>query len=388
MKTTFLAFTSFVLMLTCAASTVAQLAPEARKGLLNAQWITSPTALQRDSAVLHFRKAFDIPQVPKHFVVHVSADNQFLLCVNQHEVGRGPALSDLAHWKYETYDLAPLLHSGRNELAATVWNFGVLSPLAQISDRTAFVLEGDTETERVVDTDKSWEVEEEKGIQTLPTPPDVRRSYYVAEPLERIDGASFDWVWNDSALSRGKWETAASIGNAIARGAVLQNINWQLVPDSLPAMQMELTPIGRVVRASGVQLPGNFPGTALEIPAHASVTLLLDHSHLTTAYPELTASGGAKSTIRLTYAEALVDGRERRATETKSPTNTSWAFSMNSFRTAPKGADSCPWAGVRGAIFNSTSALRTSRFELKTSVPGSQRTPSKSAPVLNQTTRL
>src|SRR5579862_7799653 len=161
------AFASLVLLLLFGhpVKASAQLPPEARAGLWKAQWIISPAAAQRDSVVLHFRKVFTISRVPEHFVVHVSADNQYLLCLNQHEVGRGPALSDLAHWKYETYDLAPLLRPGRNELAATVWNFGVLSPLPQISDRTAFVVEGETDTERVVDTDPSWQVEEDKGVK-------------------------------------------------------------------------------------------------------------------------------------------------------------------------------------------------------------------------------
>jgi len=309
MKTKCLVLTSFVPLLTYATGASAQHPPEVRRGLWKAQWVTSPGKSQRDSVVLHFRKVFEISSVSEHFVAHVSADSQFLLCVNQHEVGRGPALSDLAHWKYETYDLAAFLHPGRNELAATVWNFGVHSPLAQISDRTAFVLEGETDTERIVDTDKSWEVEEEKGVQPLPTPPELQRFYYVAEPGERIDGASFDWFWNDAAHSRGEWEKAASIGSAIARGAMLQNINWQLTPDSLPGMQMELTPIGRVARGTGTPPLLDFPDAGLEIPAHASATLLLDHSHLTTAYPELTVAGGAKSAIRITYAEALVDDK-------------------------------------------------------------------------------
>jgi hypothetical protein len=307
MKTKFLSFTSVALLLTYTMSALAQLPPEARAGLWKAQWITSPSAPQRDSVVLHFRKMIETPKVLEHFVVHVSADSQFILCVNQREVGRGPARSDLAHWKYETYDLASFLRPGRNEIAATVWSFGV-STLAQISDRTAFVLRGDSAEESVADTDNSWEVEEDKGIQTLPTPPDMQRFYYVAEPAERIDGALFDWSWND-ASSRGKWEKAVPIGNASLRGAALQNNNWQLMPNSLPAMQLELTPVGRVVRASGVELPADFPGAGFEIPAHASVSLLLDQSHLNTAYPELTVSGGAKSTIRLTYAEALVDSK-------------------------------------------------------------------------------
>ncbi|MBV9340297.1 MAG: alpha-L-rhamnosidase, partial [Acidobacteria bacterium] len=291
----------------------AQLPPEALHGLWRAQWITSPAAPHQESVVLHFRKVVEISDAPQHFIVHVSADNQFIFSVNQKEVGRGPALSDLAHWEYETFDLATFLHRGENVLAATVWNFGTLTPLAQISNRTAFVLKGDTEAERAVDTDKNWDVEEDNGIQALPMPPEMQRFYYVAEPGERIDSALFDWSWNKTPSLRAKWEKAVSIGNAIARGAVLQNINWQLTPDSLPPMQMELKPIGRIVRASGIQVSDrDFPNTAFEIPAHSSVSLLLDQSHLTTAYPELTVSGGAKSTIRLTYAEALVDDKDEK----------------------------------------------------------------------------
>src|SRR6266567_2857664 len=232
MKTRFRVPSLLALLLTGASSTFAQLPPEARAGLWKAQWITSPSAPQRDIVVLHFRKALEVPQVPEHFVIRVSADSQFILSVNQREVGRGPARSDLAHWKYETYDLSAFLRPGRNEIAATVWSLGV-STGAQISDRTAFVLRGDSSEESVADTDTSWEVEEDKGVQTLPTPPDVRRFYYVAEPAERIDGALFDWFWNDAA-SRGKWEKAAPIGNASQRGAVLQNNNWQLMPNPLP----------------------------------------------------------------------------------------------------------------------------------------------------------
>jgi len=306
MKIKFFAAACLVLLIGVDNRVSAQLPQEALKGLWKAQWITSPSAPLRDSTVLRFRKVFEIPQIPENFVVQVSADSQFILCVNQHEVGRGPARSDLAHWKYETYDLAKFLQTGKNEISATVWNFGV-TPLAQITDRTAFVLLGETAAEAIANTDNSWEVEEEKGIGILPTPPEIQRSYYVAEPAERIDGAVLDWSWNDAASSHGKWEKPLSIGNASLRGAVLQNNNWQLMPNSLPAMQMELTPVGRVVRVTGVESPVNFPGAPFEIPAHSNVSLLLDQSHLTTAYPELTVTGGAKSTIRLTYAEALFD---------------------------------------------------------------------------------
>ena len=85
MKTKFLLFTFLTVTLNYATSALAQLPPEARAGLWKAQWITSPSAPQRDIVVLHFRKVIEVPRAPEHFVVHVSADSQFILCVNQRE---------------------------------------------------------------------------------------------------------------------------------------------------------------------------------------------------------------------------------------------------------------------------------------------------------------
>ncbi len=286
----------------------AQLSSELRKEMWSAQWVTSPDAPQRDQSVLHFRKVVELALQPQHFVVHVSADNQFILYVNQQRVGSGPSRSDLGHWRYETYDLAPFLRSGQNILAAAVWNFGVLTPLAQISDRTAFVLHGESAAGRAADTDQSWEVEEETGIRVLPAPDEIRRHYYVAEPAELIDGTVFNWDWNSSdSRPGGRWKRAQSIGHATTLGAVLQENNWQLVPDPLPPMQMVLTSAGQVVRSTGIEVPSSFPDNAFTVPAHTRATVLIDNSHLTTAYPELTVTDGRGATVRLTYAEALID---------------------------------------------------------------------------------
>jgi len=45
--------------------------------------------------------------------------------------------------------------------------------------------------------------------------------------------------------------------------------------------------------------------STLSIPANKKVTLLIDQTFLTTAYPELIVSGGNESQIKLTYSEAL-----------------------------------------------------------------------------------
>jgi hypothetical protein len=69
-----------------------------------------------------------------------------------------------------------------------------------------------------------------------------------------------------------------------------------------------------VRRATGVSANGAFLRGAgpLLVPAHTRASLLLDQSHTTNAYPVLAVSGGAGSSVTLTYAEALVDAQGRK----------------------------------------------------------------------------
>jgi len=129
----------------------------------HAAWIACPDAPQRDEGVYRFRREITLPAKPEHFWVHVSADNRFLLHVNGQYAGEGPARGDLFHWRFETLDLAPLLHSGKNVIAATVWNFGTRAPVAQMSNRTGFLLQGDTAAEEIANTDGSWLVRQDTG---------------------------------------------------------------------------------------------------------------------------------------------------------------------------------------------------------------------------------
>ena len=123
----------------------------------HASWVSHPIAPLREPIVLHFRHILNLPSVPPSYIVRVSADNRFILFVNGHRVGDGPARGDLTHWRYERFDLASLLHPGQNFITATVWNFGIYAPTAQISDRTAFLLESEaTGPQSIVFNGNTW----------------------------------------------------------------------------------------------------------------------------------------------------------------------------------------------------------------------------------------
>ena len=274
-----------------------------------AQWITAPDVPQRDQAVLHFRKVIQLTEKPQHFLVDVSADNQCIFYVNQQRVGTGPSRSDLHHWRYETYDIAPMLHAGENVLAATVWNFGTHAAIAQFSDRIGFLVHGQTDAERIADTNPTWEVEPEKGIETFK--PQVP-GYYAAEPGERLDGSIFDWNWQLPEKSTAKWVRPVLLGRGALREETDAPTNWQLEADPLPPMEYAEITSGKVVRSAGIREGAGFPAEPIAIPAHTTASVLLDYGHLTTAYPSLTLAGGQSAKLRLTYAEALVDDKAQK----------------------------------------------------------------------------
>ena len=283
-----------------------------------AAWITHPTAPLREPVVLHFRRALELATVPTSYPVRVSADNRFILFVNGHRVGDGPARGDLPHWRYEVFDLAPLLHGGANLVTATVWNFGVYAPVSQMSDRTAFLLESEATGASSISTPDGWLVEEEHGQSLLGRDTVTIKTYFASGPGEELDASKYDWDWN-SATPGKNWVPAASP----MRDSIFPDTNkahsadttgdnfWGLIPDLLPAMEFKPTSAGEIVRSD---LPGlkGFPATSAAVPAESHIHLLLDRKTLTTAYPQLTVSGGKGAKIRLTYSEALYDKDEHK----------------------------------------------------------------------------
>ena len=313
--------TAGLLSVGLAAAALAALAPAARSdekpalNLLNSswpsKWITCEGAVARNPAVYHFRKRLALEAAPARFVIHVSADNRFVLYVNGARVGEGPARGDLDHWRYETFDVGPLLRKGDNVLAAPVWHCGALAPVAQMSDQTGCLVQGDTAAESAANTDPSWEAEVERGQGFVPINSADVPSYYAASPGEFLDGRLYDWDWQTSPAP---WRPAVALGTGepghyakpTPVGTGSGDNRWLLVADRLPQMEYRQAPIGRIVRVAGIAGVSGFPAT---IPANTRATLLIDGGAMTTAYPELVMGRGKGATVRLTYAEALVDAK-------------------------------------------------------------------------------
>jgi hypothetical protein len=291
-------------------------------GTWPADWITCPGISQRAYGVYHFRKTFILKAVPERFIVHLSADNRYRLFVNGKAVCSGPARGDLAHWNFETIDLAPFLEKGENTVAALVWNMGEYAAVGQISNQTAFLLQGDPGAEEVANTNNSWKVIRDSAYRPCSTNMGtVLRAYYVAGPGDEVDAAKYPWGWEQARYSDNEWTNAINIAHPAITGYGTDN-QWTLVPRTIPLMEEKLQRIAVVRRmevtagSGGVTEAGAAAflrgGHPLTIPAHDSTVILLDQTFNTVAYPELLVSKGRGCVIKMTYAEALFDSSRRK----------------------------------------------------------------------------
>ena len=277
-----------------------------------AQWIAAPDTPPRETGVFHFRKTLDLPAKPPRFVVHVSADNRYILFVNGTQVSRGPARGDLMHWRYETVDLAPYLHAGNNVIAATVWNWGEYIPGAQISRRTGFLLQSDDPSNAAINSGPSWKVAIDKAYGFTRVTGQDAGSYYAAAPGETVDARLLPWGWERQGFDDRGWPAAIAItGRATPRGSnpYGEADDWQLVPRTIPASEERPVRFAEVRRAENVKVPGGFLSGRgpFTIPANSKVSILLDQRELTMGYPVLVASGGRDAKATLTFAESLFD---------------------------------------------------------------------------------
>ncbi|MFD2148430.1 alpha-rhamnosidase [Mucilaginibacter antarcticus] len=277
----------------------------------NAIWISAPNETGKEYGVFYFRKTIDLPAKPATFFVNVSADNRYKLYVNGTLVSLGPARGDTYFWNYEHVDLAPYLVHGKNTIAATVWNEAESRPEAQITLRTAFILQGATPVEEVLNTNNSWKVIRDNAYKPLGVSLGYG-AYYVAGPGELVDQSKTIKNAMSPSLDDKAWPAAAHLGQAKPKG-VADAFGWMLVKSTIPQMEMVHQRIPSLRTIVGMTAPLGFPATKtpLTVPANTTATLILDQTFLTNAYLTLNFSKGKGAGISMTYAESMFDNLKK-----------------------------------------------------------------------------
>lgn len=271
----------------------------------NAKWIEVPGTEPQGYGVYHFRKKINLNEKAENFIIHVSADNRYKLYVNGEIVSTGPAKGDLYHWSFETVDIAPYLKQGENIIAALVWNFGNVKAAWQASFQTGFILQGNTKTEAIFNTDKTWRCIEDTAYSALQ--PQLIYTYYAAGPTEKVDMNKYPDAWTILNFNDANWKNANELFTGTPKYVHNWNSGWMLVPRQIPMMELSPQRLQKIRKQKNVTADESFlkGDHAIQIAANTTAHILLDQQFLTNAFPVVQFSKGKNANIQLTYAEAL-----------------------------------------------------------------------------------
>ncbi|MFH0757201.1 MAG: family 78 glycoside hydrolase catalytic domain [Bacteroidota bacterium] len=271
-------------------------------------WVSYPSANMTEYGVYHFRKSFDLEKVPEKLVIQVSADNRYNLFVNGQRVCYGPAKGDLKTYKYDVVDIAKYVKPGKNVLAALVYNGGIDKPLAFISVQTAFMLRSENPEFAKLNTDSGWKVIKNPAYQVISYNEMLFEKrwfygFYACGGGDDVDGTLYPWGWEQVDYDDSLW----LVPEQLSFGG---RAPWNLVPRNIAFMDNHREQPARIREAEGVDIAaGSWSGnTRLSVPAHTKASVLVDFGDFTMGYPELTVEGGANSSVKIKYAEALYEG--------------------------------------------------------------------------------
>ena len=168
------------------------------------------TGVDVDSRVL----PIDVPDghsivevLPAEAPARITADSRYVLWVNGHEVGRGPARSQPYRQRYDSYDLAPYLSAGRNVIAVLVTYYGrpmsfwQPAPAGSNTD-AALVFEAQL-GDRTLVSDDSWRVQRSDAWSLL-------AGTHAGEgvPVEIVDAREVPRGWRDVGFDDSDWRQA------------------------------------------------------------------------------------------------------------------------------------------------------------------------------------
>jgi alpha-L-rhamnosidase len=273
--------------------------------------------------VRYFRRTFTVADPAQvHLRVALSADSRYLFYCNGTFIGRGPAKGDITHHFYDTFDLTRHLRAGRNVLAALVLDMSrvahrpaLLGPPCSVMTYTGgFVLEGALQdlggaVTEDLRTDDRWKVAVDKAhhFQNENTTFEGYLGYF-----EHRHAALVPTGWNSADFDDSAWPAA----HVLFKAELKENRRDPASPYGLMPRMIPMLEEGEPARFPDAYQSGGAAVSAdwqallsedrpLTLPAGATVDLVLDFQKLTTAFPHFVVSGGAGSTVRLTYAEVL-----------------------------------------------------------------------------------
>lgn len=279
---------------------------------LKASMIWSADIAPGTQVYVAFRAGIMLDEVPKSAPLHLFADSRYLLWVNGRHVLRGPSRFHPDRPEYDTLDIAPFLHPGRNSIVALVHHYaGATSGrIIRHAPGVGAVLEADGR--EILRTSADWKSSARTEYQPSPSAwssiPDV------------IDGGEWPGDWTATDFDDATWKSSLLIDGS-SWGAFHPRTT-PLCQESdisglciLPERKLLADGLPIELRPGGDNLIGFHPLSATNIhpnhqgPSAGTDAVVLDLGRMAMAYPTVDLEADEGSVLQIEYALRFVDGK-------------------------------------------------------------------------------
>jgi hypothetical protein len=248
-------------------------------------WIWTAAHLPPRNAFVRFRRRFTYEAGPAH--LHLTADSRYTVYVNGAYLGQGPVRAWPDHWRYDSYNLAPLLRPGENVLAVLVQHLGD-GTFQYVSGPPGLLAQIETAA-GVFASDGQWRESPDQAFAH--SAPRIS----VQQGFEEQYDARIDDAWTAPAYDDSHWPAAVALRPAD------DGHHRNIEPRGIPFLTLEPTPPQRVLgvepvrsipyrftvdvrpcitpgdRTSNIVMAHAYLGTRVWSPESAEVILRLPH---------------------------------------------------------------------------------------------------------------
>ncbi|MEO7719263.1 MAG: family 78 glycoside hydrolase catalytic domain [Capsulimonas sp.] len=181
-------------------------------------WVWSDEATPKRNAFVRFRRMFDYTSGAA--TLHLTADARYVLYVNGVWIGQGPVRAWPGHWRYDSYDLTPYLHPGKNVIAVRVLHYGdgtfqyIIAPPGLLAQ-----LEMDGQT---IVSDANWKASPDAAFVAATPRIGIQQGFE-----EQYDARLSD-DWTVASFDDTPWRSAVALRPAL--GGPHQNLEDRAIP--------------------------------------------------------------------------------------------------------------------------------------------------------------
>lgn len=293
-----------------------------------------------------FRKAFELAEAPTQAPFSITVDGRYQLFVNGDRIGRGPVRCSPLFQRYDEYDIAGHLRTGRNALAILIHSLGVDAAFYETTKGLwqptfgdgGLWADGHAESPSGnVDlaSDETW-----LCLQSDAWERNTERANHSLGFIEDLDGSRLPTGWTAPDFDDSAWDLARAMvagggGPQAPYGGMETRPFPVLLPRGVPQLEERPVAAARVVWARGLaaltELPlhrrayeepfAELDADALRRPEDLlklaggaavirtapgrDVAVLLDFGAIMTGYPMIEVAGRGGEVVEIACAEGL-----------------------------------------------------------------------------------